>query len=157
MKRAKLGSKAKQTRDVIHGKRFVKDVTVFGTIYTIHALEPHEQDLANGLVNSSMLYRAGQLVGRSSLAYALDAIDGSPIEAEFALPDDLTAEEREALKDPKTLAQWRREQVFAYLMEDSLDDVLQTLVSELNMLGVARKEWLETLAPLSERTPTPAA
>lgn len=152
---AKRGAKAMAVSTVLRGKHVQDDFEAFGVTYTLRTLEPWEETWADGLVPAGSGYQTGQAIPRAYLAAALVAIDGSPVEAEFQVPDELDPEMRKILVgDDVVLRDWRTRQVFAWVQHDLQPEVIETLWQGYVTLCMRRKSLLEGLVRLSTRTPS---
>lgn len=152
---AKRGAKVSQVSAVLRGKHVQGPVEAFGTTYQIRTLEPWEETWADGLVPAGTAYQTGQAIPKAYLSVAIIAIDGSPIEAEFAVPDGLDPEMRKVLVDNKEILQdWRWRQVYQWVQHDLQPEVIEEIWKGYVALCMQRKSLMESLRPLSKGTPS---
>lgn len=153
--KAKRGAKVGAISDVLRGKHVSGPVVAYGVTYTLRTLEPWEETWADGIIASGTAFQAGNAIPKAYLAAALLAIDGSPVEAEFAVPDGLDPEVRKVLVEkPDILRDWRWRQVHEWICHDLQPEVITLLWEGYVELCMQRKSLLEGIPGLSQGTPS---
>ena len=125
---AKRGANANKVSAQLRGHHFQDTFTVYGIKYAIRTLEPWEETWADGLIPAISSFQTGQAIPRAYLAAALMSIDGSPMDAEFAVPDALDPEMRKVLEgSADILRDWRWRQVYSWIQHDLQPEVIDCL------------------------------
>lgn len=154
--KAKLGQNAAAIKQELRGHHMSETTPqIFGRTYTLRTLSPGEDDIAANLVKDGTQLGRGSGLPKATLAVALVAIDGSPVELEFQLPENLDPDMKRILEDPAVLADWRRRAVHEWLLE-SQPELVDALWQYYLGLTYRKRTALEGIRPLSNPTGTGA-
>ena len=138
----------------LRGFRIAETFEVVGHKYRLQLLAPSEMDwVIEKATSGANLVEMANLMSRPLIAAALLEIDNIPVAQLFQLPDDLPKEARQALEaDSKVLAEWRREQIFAYLGEDVDVEVIKELGKHYTELEDRKRKQIGEIRNLSKGT-----
>lgn len=142
-----------QITGALSGRLPEEDVEVFDHTYRLRVLMPEAEDWVAMNTKGSTIASALFNVRKPTLACAITAIDGSPIESLFQPPDELESRE-ELMKEPRLLRDWRREQILDWLKEEVDSGVIDRLYAHYTALSTKHREALKELENFSKRTPS---
>jgi len=128
---------------------------VSGRKYELRTLTPLEESWADGFVDGQNFYQTGRNRRAPYVAAALVSIDGVAMTELFVFPTDEASEGMNELMKDKAFADgWRRREALDWLTQSSQPSVLDELWACYLELSERRNKALETVGPLSKRTPT---
>lgn len=152
--KAKRGAAVQAVTTQLRGAHLsITTPPIMGATYTLHTLEPSEMDAAHNLLDGTS-FAIGQALRRAYLAWSIDAINGSPIEVEFAVPADAEKSVVSMLEDKAVQADWRRREIYNWLTSDAQDELIAELWTHYAALAVRKKEALDAIRPTSPTTTT---
>jgi hypothetical protein len=139
----------------LHGSSPSVEPTIFGHKYKLEVLRPEGEDWVTEQAEGGSLASFALSTQKPRIAAAIIAIDDVPLEALFTLPDELTGDAREELvSNPTRMRRWRREQMLAYLKEESDQQVVTQLHNAYVTLVGQHREVLQQLGNFPVTTPS---